>query len=71
MGGSFMTGIDPGGNDTFHPKAIEKGKLAGVWLKIYGEGIYVTHAREASFGNKAGRVEATDPGITKQFMRFH
>lgn len=45
-GGNFMVGIGPDSNGHFHPKAVQQLKEAGRWLKINGEGIYSTRARE-------------------------
>jgi alpha-L-fucosidase len=45
-GGNFMVGIGPDPNGRFHPTAIAQLKSAGAWLKVNGEGIYGTRARE-------------------------
>jgi lysophospholipase L1-like esterase/pimeloyl-ACP methyl ester carboxylesterase len=45
-GGNFMVGIGPDGSGRFHPKAIEQLEETGRWLKVNGEGIYGTRARE-------------------------
>jgi alpha-L-fucosidase len=45
-GGNFMIGIGPDPNGRFHPAAIEKLKEAGAWLRVNGEAIYGTRARE-------------------------
>jgi alpha-L-fucosidase len=45
-GGNFMVGIGPNATGRFHPKAIEQLEETGKWLKVNGEGIYNTHARE-------------------------
>jgi alpha-L-fucosidase len=45
-GGCFMVGIGPDGTGKFHPKAIEQLEETGKWLKVNGEGIYGTRARD-------------------------
>jgi alpha-L-fucosidase len=45
-GGSFMVGIGPDKTGRFHPKAIEQLEETGQWLKVNGEGIYDTRARD-------------------------
>ena len=45
-GGNFMVGIGPDRNGQFHPTALENLCAAGDWLKINGEGIYVTRPRD-------------------------
>jgi alpha-L-fucosidase len=45
-GGGFMVGIGPDGNGWFHPKAIKELERTGEWLRINGEAIYATRARE-------------------------
>lgn len=58
-GGNFMAGIGPDGNGKFHPKAIEQLKQTGAWLKIYGEGIYATRAREGELWKEGKQVRFT------------
>jgi alpha-L-fucosidase len=41
-----MVGVGPSGQGSFHPTAIEQLKETGRWLKVNGEGIYATRARE-------------------------
>lgn len=45
-GGSFMVGIGPDENGRFHPRAVRDLEGAGAWLKVNGEAIYATRARE-------------------------
>jgi alpha-L-fucosidase len=45
-GGNFMVGIGPDPDGRFHPTAIAQLKEAGAWLRVNGEGIYSTRARE-------------------------
>lgn len=45
-GGNFMVGIGPDGDGRFHPEAVAQLKEVGAWLKVNGEGIYATRARE-------------------------
>ena len=58
-GGNFMVGIGPGPDGTFHPKAIENLQTAGAWLKINGEGIYATRAREGDVWHEGDEVRYT------------
>jgi len=44
-GGSFMVGIGPDMNGSWHPKAVEQLEEAGKWLEINGEAIYNTRPR--------------------------
>ncbi|MBL8227544.1 MAG: alpha-L-fucosidase [Bryobacterales bacterium] len=46
-GGNFMVGIGPDPDGRFHPTAIAQLKEVGAWLKVNGEGIYGTRARDA------------------------
>jgi len=45
-GGSFMVGIGPDGIGRFHPVAIRQLLETGKWLRVNGEGIYATRARD-------------------------
>ncbi len=45
-GGSFQVGVGPDGSGRFHPMAIEQLKQAGAWLRVCGDGIYASRARE-------------------------
>jgi alpha-L-fucosidase len=58
-GGNFMAGIGPDGNGKFHPKAIEQLKQTGSWLKINGEGIYATRAREGELWKEGDAIRFT------------
>ncbi len=58
-GGNFMAGIGPDGNGRFHPKAIEQLRQTGAWLRIYGEGIYATRAREGDLWREGEQIRFT------------
>jgi len=47
-GGGLMIGVGPSAHGEFHPEAIRQMKAAGTWLKVNGEAIYATRAREGS-----------------------
>lgn len=47
-GGNFMVGVGPNGQGSFHPTAVEQLKETGRWLRVNGEGIYATRAREGT-----------------------
>jgi alpha-L-fucosidase len=43
--GSFMAALGPDEKGNFHPEAVKQLEAAGKWLKVNGEGIYLTRAR--------------------------
>jgi alpha-L-fucosidase len=45
-GGSFMVCIGPDQKGKFHPTAVKQLEEVGKWLKVNGEGIYETRARD-------------------------
>jgi len=45
-GGSFMVCAGPDATGCFHPEAVRQLEAVGGWLKINGEGIYETRARD-------------------------
>jgi len=55
-GGSFQVGIGPDATGKFHPSAIDQLKEAGRWLKVNGEGIYGTRARDGSFWTEGNDI---------------
>jgi alpha-L-fucosidase len=58
-GGGFMVGVGPDGDGNFHPTAIEQLKQTGRWLKVNGEGIYATRAREGDLWKEGENVRYT------------
>jgi len=58
-GGGLMVGIGPNGNGEFHPEAIREMKEAGAWLKVNGEAIYATRAREGTLWSEGEGVRFT------------
>lgn len=66
-GGSFMVGIGPDSNGQFHPAAIEQLEETGKWLKINGEGIYNTRARDVW---KEGNIHLTRSKDSKYVYAF-
>lgn len=55
-GGSFQVGVGPDANGQFHPSAVEQLKETGRWLKVNGEGIYATRARDGSLWAEGDNV---------------
>ncbi|MDR1593280.1 MAG: alpha-L-fucosidase [Prevotellaceae bacterium] len=66
-GGSFMVCIGPDANGKFHPEAVRQLERVGEWLKINGEGIYNTHAREVW---KSGDIRFTQSKDNKRIYAF-
>jgi alpha-L-fucosidase len=58
-GGNFMLGVGPDANGRFNPNAIENIKTAGAWLKVNGEGIYATRAREGDLWHEGEEIRYT------------
>jgi len=58
-GGAFMVGIGPDANGRFHPTAIENLRQAGAWLRVNGEAIYATRAREADLWREGDDIRYT------------
>jgi alpha-L-fucosidase len=58
-GGNFMLGVGPDSNGRFNPRTIENIQTAGAWLKINGEGIYATRAREGDLWHEGDEIRYT------------
>ncbi|MGO9108274.1 MAG: alpha-L-fucosidase [Thermoguttaceae bacterium] len=58
-GGAFMVAIGPDGDGRFHPKAIENLQQAGVWLKVNGQAIYATRARNGDHWKEGENLRYT------------
>ena len=58
-GGGFMVGVGPSAHGEFHPEAIRQMKGAGAWLKVNGEAIYATRAREGTLWSEGDDVRYT------------
>ena len=58
-GGGFMIGVGPSPHGEFHPEAIRQMKAAGAWLRVNGEAIYATRAREGSLWAEGDTVRYT------------
>ncbi|MDR1593703.1 MAG: alpha-L-fucosidase [Prevotellaceae bacterium] len=66
-GGSFMVCIGPDANGKFHPEAVRQLEAVGEWLKVNGEGIYETRARDVW---KSGDIRFTRSKDNKQVYAF-
>jgi alpha-L-fucosidase len=58
-GGGLMIGVGPSAHGEFHPEAIRQMKGAGVWLKVNGEAIYATRAREGTLWSEGDNIRYT------------
>jgi len=58
-GGNFMVGIGPDGDGRFHPTAVRQLKEAGDWLKVNGDGIYATRARDGELWSEGADIRFT------------
>lgn len=58
-GGNFMVGIGPDGDGRFHPTAVSQLKEVGEWLKVNGDGIYSTRARDAELWSEGADIRFT------------
>jgi alpha-L-fucosidase len=58
-GGGLEIGIGPSAHGEFHPEAIRQMKGAGAWLKVNGEAIYATRAREGTLWSEGESVRYT------------
>ena len=69
-GGNFMAAIGPDGNGKFHPKAIEQLRQIGAWLRINGEGIYATRARDGDLWKEGEHIRFTRSKDNKTVYAF-
>jgi len=58
-GGGLMIGVGPSSYGEFHPEAIRQMKGAGEWLKVNGEAIYATRAREGNRWSEGESIRYT------------
>jgi alpha-L-fucosidase len=58
-GGGFMVGVGPSAHGEFHPEAIRQMKGTGAWLKVNGEAIYATRAREGTLWSEGDNIRYT------------
>ena len=69
-GGNFMVGIGPDGYGKFHPKAVEQLRQTGAWLRVNGEGIYATRAREGELWKEGDNIRFTRSKDNKTIYAF-
>jgi alpha-L-fucosidase len=55
-GGGLMIGVGPSAYGEFHPEAVRQMKATGPWLKVNGEAIFATRAREGSLWSEGDAV---------------
>jgi alpha-L-fucosidase len=70
-GGNFMVGIGPDGDGRFHPAAIGQLKEVGGWLKVNGDAIYSTRARDTGLWSEGADIRFTqtkDKGTIHAFV---
>ena len=58
-GGGMEIGVGPSAHGEFHPEAIRQMQGAGKWLKVNGEAIYATRAREGTLWSEGDAVRYT------------
>jgi alpha-L-fucosidase len=58
-GGGFMVGVGPSSNGQFHPEAARQLRATGAWLKVNGEGIYATRARDGLLWSEGDNIRYT------------
>jgi alpha-L-fucosidase len=58
-GGGLMIGVGPSAYGEFHPEAIRQMKATGPWLKVNGEAIYATRAREGALWSEGNTIRYT------------
>jgi alpha-L-fucosidase len=54
-----MVGVGPSAHGQFHPEAARQLKATGAWLKVNGEGIYATRARDGSLWSEGETIRYT------------
>jgi alpha-L-fucosidase len=58
-GGNFMVCLGPNADGQFHPTGIAQLRQVGDWLRVNGEGIYATRAREGSLWSEGSTIRFT------------
>jgi alpha-L-fucosidase len=69
-GGNFMVGIGPDANGRFEPTAIKQLTEVGKWLKLNGEGIYATRARDGELWKEGDNIRFTRSKNKKRIYAF-
>jgi alpha-L-fucosidase len=58
-GGGFMVGVGPSAYGQFNPEAARQLRATGDWLKVNGEGIYATRARDGALWSEGDNIRYT------------
>lgn len=69
-GGNFMVGIGPDADGNFESTAMKQLSEVGQWLKINGEAIYATRAREGDLWKEGEKIRFTRSKDNKTVFAF-
>ncbi len=69
-GGNFMVGIGPDGNGEFPLEAVRQLKEVGQWLRVNGDAIYATRARDGALWSEGPDVRFTRSKDSRTIYAF-